>query len=128
MSAQLLENFYSEISSTYTSENSGVFNSIIKLNPIHEIYKGHFPQIPVTPGVVLVLIVKEILMDKLQKKLVLSEGDNIKFLALINPTEVAVFQIDFIVKPLENGFDVSANFMNNGKAFTKFKGKFKIVL
>jgi 3-hydroxyacyl-[acyl-carrier-protein] dehydratase len=123
-----LENFYSEISSTYTPGNSSVFNSIIKLSLTHEVYKGHFPQIPVTPGVALVWIVKDILMDKFQKKMVLSTGDNIKFLALINPTEIADFQIDFVVKPLNNGFDVSANFMNNGKAFTKFKGKFKIVL
>lgn len=125
--SQLLENFYTELSSTYTSENSGVFSCNIKLNPEHEVYKGHFPEIPISPGVALMQIIKEILMDKFQQELMLTEGCNVKFLALINPNETADFQIDFIVKKTDQTFDVSANFMNSGKAFTKFIGKFKII-
>ncbi len=125
--SQLLENFYSELSSTYTTENSDVFSCNIKLNPEHEVYKGHFPEIPISPGVALIQVIKEILMNKFQQELMLTEGSNVKFLALINPKETADFQIDFIVKKTDHTFDVSANFMNADKAFTKFKGKFKSV-
>ncbi|MES2287725.1 MAG: hydroxymyristoyl-ACP dehydratase [Bacteroidota bacterium] len=126
MQYNLLENFYSEIASTYTSENCQSFNSTIELNPDHEIYKGHFPQIPVAPGVCLIQAIKEILMVKLQTKLILTEGSNIKFLILINPKETKQFQVDFIIKRTDSILDVSANYTNNAKIFLKFKGTFNI--
>lgn len=125
MQYNLLENFYTEIASTYTLENSHSFNSTIELNPNHEIYKGHFPQIPVAPGVCLIQAIKEILMAKLQTKLILTEGSNIKFLILINPKETKQFQVDFIVKRTDSTLDINANYTNNAKIFLKFKGKFK---
>ena len=126
MNHQLLTNFYTEVSSTFL-QNAASFNSIIRLNPEHEVYKGHFPQVAIAPGVILIQTIKEILMNKFQKELRLVEGDNIKFLALINPNETVDFQIDFTVKKVENVFEVSASYVNNGKSFTKFKGKFKVI-
>ncbi len=126
MNYQLLHNFYTEISSDF-SQNNSAFSSSIRFNPKHEVYKGHFPQIAIAPGVVLIQIIKEILMDKFQKKLRLVEGDNIKFLALINPNEIADFQVDFTVKRVEGILEVSASYIHNNKAFTKFKGKFRII-
>lgn len=126
MQYNLLENFYTEIASTYSSETSFSFNSTIELNPEHEIYKGHFPQIPVAPGVCLIQAIKEILMTKLQKKLTLTEGSNIKFLILINPKETKQFQVDFTIKRTDHFLDVSANYTNDAKIFLKFKGKFNI--
>jgi len=127
MNYNLLHNFYKETSSTYTSENNNSFISRIELNPEHEVYKGHFPQVPVAPGVCLIQIVKEILMKKFQKNLFLAEGNNIKFLSMINPKESVQFQLDFTIKQLDPIFDVIANFQNNGKIFVKFKGKFRLV-
>ena len=127
MQYNLLENYYTEVSSTYTSENNNSFNSVIELNPEHEIYKGHFPKIPVAPGACLIQAIKEILMTKFQKKLILTEGTNIKFLILINPKETKQFQVDFTVKQTDNILEVNANYTNNDKIFMKLKGKFKII-
>ncbi len=127
MNYNLLENFYTETASTFTKEMNNSFNCNIELNPAHLIYKGHFPQIPVAPGVCLVQTIKEILMAKFHEKLILSEGNNIKFLSMINPGETNQFQIDFVVKQVDNKLDVNASFINNAKIFIKFKGKFKIV-
>lgn len=127
MNFKLIENFYTETTSTFTAENNNTFNCIIELNPEHEIYKGHFPKVPVAPGVCLIQTIKEILMSKFQKKLMLTEGNNIKFLNLINPKETKIFQIDFTVIQLDNKLDVNANYINNDKIFIKFKGKFTIV-
>lgn len=122
----LLSNFYTEHASSYVPGVTA-FSSTIHLNPDHEVYKGHFPQVPVAPGVVLVQTIKEILMEKLGKKLRLTEGDNIKFLALINPHENADFQVEFNIKSVDNILEVNASYVNNNKAFTKFKGKFLII-
>ena len=125
MSNNLLVNFYSELSSSFSADKQSSFSSEIELNPEHEIFKGHFEQIPVAPGVCLVQIVKEIVMDKFQINLQLSEGKNIKYLALIVPTQNKNFTIDFTVNPTENGLNISANYTNNGTSFTKMKLIFK---
>ena len=121
------ENFYTEISSTYSPKHPEAFSSMIELNPKHKVYAGHFPHVSIAPGVLLIQTVKDILIDKLNKKLMLTEGSNIKFVAVINPNETKDFQIDFTVKQMDDTFDVSANYTNAGNSFTKFKGKFKIV-
>ena len=127
MTEQLSEKFYTEISSTFTPEHPESFTSSIELNSEHKVYAGHFPHISIAPGVLLIKTVKDILIEKFKKKLMLTEGSNIKFVAMINPTEIKDFQIDFTVKLIEDTMDVSANYTNNGNSFTKFKGKFKIV-
>jgi 3-hydroxyacyl-[acyl-carrier-protein] dehydratase len=127
MKNTLLENFYTELSSTFTANNQQDFNCIVQLNPDHPIYKGHFEQVPIAPGVCLVQIVKEILMDKFQKELILSSGDNIKFLMMINPKETPELLITFNAKISENSIDSSAVYSYNSASYAKFKGKFTIV-
>lgn len=126
MTQQLLSNFYTEFHSDY-QEGTDDFASIIHLNSTHEIYKGHFPQLPIVPGVVLLQIIKETLESKLQKQLRLTQGDNIKFLALINPNDTSELQLAFTIKQHNNNVDVKAEYTAMGKSYTKFKGRFEIV-
>lgn len=122
----LLHNFYREQSSTFKNKLETQFSSNIELNPNHEIYKGHFEEVSVAPGVCLVQIIKEIVMSKFEVNLILSDASNIKFLALINPKENSIFQLDFTLNITDNIYDVTANYIANGTIFTKFKGKFKL--
>jgi len=126
MKNTLLENFYSELSSSFSSQNQQDFRCLIRLNAEHPVYKGHFPQIPIVPGVCLTQIIKEVVMEKLQKELIMASGDNIKFLAMINPLETPELELSILLKPNENSLDVSATYVNEGKTYTKFKGKFTI--
>ena len=57
----------------------------ISLNPNHEIFKGHFPNNPVTPGVCMMQIIKELTQSVCEANLQLIQSNNIKFMALINP-------------------------------------------
>src|SRR6187551_1768247 len=107
MNNTLLDNFYTELSSTFSKENQLDFKCLIRLNAEHPVYKGHFPQIPIAPGVCLTQIIKEILMKKFQKELVMTSGDNIKFLAMINPKENPEQEINFTVKSAESLLDVT---------------------
>lgn len=60
-------------------------NIRIELNPAHDIFKGHFPNNPVTPGVCMLQIFKELIEDHLQLSLLITECTNVKFMAIINP-------------------------------------------
>jgi 3-hydroxyacyl-[acyl-carrier-protein] dehydratase len=60
----------------------------IQFFPDHVIYRGHFPGHPVTPGVILIKIVHELIETYLGKKMQLVEIPNCKFLRVINPLEV----------------------------------------
>ena len=51
----------------------------------HAIFKGHFPGNPVTPGVCMMQIIKELSQEILGSSLILKSSSNVKFMALINP-------------------------------------------
>ena len=57
----------------------------IKMNPKHEVYKGHFATQPVAPGVCLTQMFKEIVMHLTGKDLILVNGDNLRFTSLLDP-------------------------------------------
>jgi|GEM_PF-384204 len=59
----------------------------ITLNADHPIYRAHFPGQPITPGVITVQIITEVLEQELGRRLTLREVKNVKFLIPIIPTE-----------------------------------------
>lgn len=70
------------------SKGEGWHDFNIKLDPEHFIYKAHFPGEPITPGVCIMQIAKELLEEAVSEDLVLSCVKNIKFLRIISPNEV----------------------------------------
>jgi len=119
----LLNNFY-EISNIETDNISCGFIAIIKLNPEHEIYKGHFPGNPVTPGVCLIQIVKETTEFFLEEKLFLKSASNIKFLSPVKPNLNPELTIKAKLKQNENGYSVDSVISYEEIIFMKFKGEF----
>lgn len=79
----LLQDFYSLDKINTISE--GKYSAIITLNKNHDIFKGHFPGNPVTPGVCMMQIIKEITQNILKLDLTMVSTSNVKFMALINP-------------------------------------------
>jgi len=79
----LLENFYTVNTINRVADQS--FLVEVTLNDKHEVFKGHFPNNPVTPGVGMMQIIKELTEEITGKKLFLSNASNVKFMALINP-------------------------------------------
>ena len=72
------------------SKGEGRHDFNIKLDPEHFIYKAHFPGEPITPGVCIMQIAKELLEEAVSQQLTLSCVKNIKFLRLISPSEITV--------------------------------------
>lgn len=127
MENALLHDFYSITNSDFNENNSNNFSVQVHLNAKHPIYKGHFEQVPITPGVCQVQIIKEILMKYFQKNMLLSEGDSIKYLGMINPETLSDLTISFSVSPSADQMAVTASIAFEKTIFTKFKGNFKLL-
>lgn len=95
----LIENFYTIVSSEVS--NDEVATRII-LNNDHQVFDGHFPNNPVTPGVCMIQLIKEILEDTLQENLSLIKISNVKFTALINPNVNSELVINTTFSKKEN--------------------------
>lgn len=83
----ILKNSLYTIVSSAVGDGKGDF--AIRLNPEHFIYKAHFPGEPITPGVCIMQIAKELLEEMTTASLHLIFVKNIKFLKIISPNEVA---------------------------------------
>ena len=81
----LRNDFYTILSKNVINENS--FSATISINEKHDIFNGHFPQNPVVPGVCMLQMVKDLLEDELQKTVQLKSIGNVKFTAVVNPTQ-----------------------------------------
>lgn len=118
----LLNDFYSIESIEKPSPNILLAN--IQLNESHPIFKGHFEQMPVVPGVCQTQIIKEILQQEIDKDLTLTKGDNIKFTGMIIPTQNSKINVEINYKENENQYVVDAKLFFENTIFTKFKGTF----
>jgi 3-hydroxyacyl-[acyl-carrier-protein] dehydratase len=65
----------------------GTVSYDIRLQPDHTIYKAHFPGEPITPGVCVIQIAKELLEEHLQRPLAIKAVKNVKFLAVVSPLQ-----------------------------------------
>lgn len=83
--------------------DAGKYNALIHLNKEHAIFKGHFPNNPVLPGVCTMQIIKELTETIVQQPLMLSRAINVKFMALINPEVNPVLRLELTVEKLESG-------------------------
>ena len=59
----------------------------IHLDASHFIYQAHFPDEPITPGVCIIQIAKELLEEHLGIGLEIQKVKNVKFLNVISPLE-----------------------------------------
>jgi 3-hydroxyacyl-[acyl-carrier-protein] dehydratase len=104
--------------------NTGV-NFTVRLNADHYIYAAHFPDNPITPGVCITQIVKELTEELVQAPLFLKIAKNIKFTQVINPLNHP--EVVFILSnPHENetGYKVTASVESNGEVFAKMSLQF----
>lgn len=111
----------------FTVPEKGKVQSEIKLNETHDIFKGHFPDSPVVPGVCLIQISKELLEKSLNTSTQLIQSSQVKFLAIVDPTVDAVLNVALETKEQEGLISANAVISAGEKVFFKFKGVFKRV-
>jgi|FLOH01.1.fsa_nt_gi 3-hydroxyacyl-[acyl-carrier-protein] dehydratase len=121
----LIKDFYKLID--LSSDGSGIV-ATLKLNPEHKVYKGHFPNHPVVPGVIQLQIVKELLEQSLGKNLFMGNIQRVKYLKPVVPTNTSQLVFTIIIKETDEqkiGSNVSIGLKDS--IFTKAKIEFTII-
>src|SRR5690606_28526694 len=102
----LIPHFYSVKEFNFTDNH---LKAIIELNPEQEVFQGHFPNNPVTHGVCMLQILKELTEQATNTNLFIKECSNVKFMALINPETNPILVITIDINPLEENFKIKAS-------------------
>lgn len=96
----LLKDFYKVISIENTVENK--YAVLIEINAAHEVFKGHFPDNPIMPGVCMMQIIKEITEQISKNSLFMQSLSNVKFMALINPFNNPELRLELEILTTDN--------------------------
>ena len=97
----------------------------IRLNADHSIFAGHFPEMPVVPGVCMIQMIKELTEQQLDAKLRLVKAPVIKFLNMLQPEKHPEVDIAIEVKAMDDQqYLVKGNLSFEATTFLKFKGNF----
>ncbi len=111
---------------TYKVIESNSFSSLkfqIFIRPDHSIFDGHFPGMPVTPGVCQMEMVKEIFSDYLGGNLIYTSVSNIKFISVWVPNETDSVFMDLSAVDEKTDFNISASIYNSHEVYIKVKGR-----
>lgn len=121
----LLQNFY-KIKESRTTEKG--FSYSVILNEKHEVFKGHFPDNPVVPGVCLIQIIEELIELELKKELKLYKAGNIKFKAAVIPKSENIINFEYELNFIEtSNLIVKCEISDSERIYMSFKGEFNIV-
>ena len=115
----LIPNFYT-LEAFSAAENE--VQATISLNPHHEVYKGHFLNQPVVPGVIQLQIIKELMQKAVNNKLMLSEVAFVKYLKVIIPDRHPKLSLTINYSRTGNSYSFSVVINSGEIIFTKAKG------
>lgn len=120
----LFENKFYSVNQEELAEGTASFN--ITINDAHEIFDGHFPDNPITPGVMQMEMVKELLSRIVEKELNLVSMGNCKFLAILNPKETPSVDLVFNYVLQEDGqFKVSGQIKKEDVIYLKINAHYQ---
>lgn len=95
-------------------------STTVEINAKNKIFEGHFPNNPITPGVIQVQLVKEILEKHFNKSLKLSTMDRCKFVAILNPETNPVIDVEITVDKLDDSYKIKASGKDASNTYFKF--------
>ncbi len=118
----MLDNFYTSIETLPTGENTWTVH--IRLNAEHPLYKGHFPEQPVVPGVCMLQLIKESVEQILRQRVQYAQVSSCKFLLPIVPVQFPELTLALELKELpEQGIQIQAEGKAGDEYFIKLKAK-----
>lgn len=121
---KLLNKFYT-IESVQNNDNELVFQ--IKLNNEHYIYKAHFPENPITPGVCIIQIAQELLEEYLNVRLQLKVLHNIKYMSILSPITSPKISIQLLYNKNSEVIKLKGVIKDVNTTFTKFSSSYIVL-
>ena len=104
-------------------EHSGnTIKARVLINGKHIIFKGHFPDYPVVPGVCLIEMIKESFCRSVAPGARLAEAEWVKFIKAVEPGKNSELEIKIEYFCQETGWKISASIQQGAEQFMKFKG------
>ena len=106
-------------------ENEGDINYLIDIDFSHPVFKGHFSEKSVLPGVMMCDIVRYLVSDKLRIKVQLVLAKNIKFLKMVVPSEDNTYNVKISIVEDQEKYNIRAIISQNDDAYFKLNAKYK---
>lgn len=107
-----------------SERNDQQVSASIRINKNHKILEGHFPGLPVVPGVCMLELIKEIMEESLGQKLLLKSAENMKFLSVINPNEQSQVEANITYKMEDDKtIGITASLFSGSTTFFKLKAR-----
>jgi 3-hydroxyacyl-[acyl-carrier-protein] dehydratase len=109
-------------------KHDNLVKATVRLNPSHDVFRGHFPGNPILPGVFIIQILKDIATNLTQKKLMVTKADSIKYLAFINPVSdsTLVFETTFSDES-DKIIKFNCSVTSENTVFCRIKGEMNIL-
>lgn len=114
----LLNDFYKILQQ---EDSAGVVKARLAINKDHRIFEGHFPGLPVVPGVCMLQMIRELMQVYAGREFKIAAADNMKFLSVINPENH--HEVDALVNFSEEGggYSINATLFAGTTTFFKLK-------
>lgn len=122
----LLRDFYTVIGFEQIAENTCLAS--LTIHKDHPVFTGHFPGNPVTPGVCMMQIIKELGEKWSGSSLQLTKARNVKFMAIINPEKNENIKVEMLFeKDGEDTLSIKSTTSFEDTVALKFSGTFQII-
>jgi 3-hydroxyacyl-[acyl-carrier-protein] dehydratase len=117
----MLQNDLFTFNDFISADNS--IQASVEINWSHPIFEGHFPGMPIFPGVCMMQMVKEAVENYLGKPVKLTKAADLKFLVMVQPQNTIV-QLELKVNVIDSAINADARLLDSANVFFKFKGTF----
>ena len=108
-----------------THENESDINYLIDIDFSHPVFKGHFPEKSVLPGVMMCDIVRYLVSDKLGIRVQLMLAKNIKFLRMIVPSGDNTYNVKISIIEDQEKYNIRAAISQNDDTYFKLNAEYK---
>jgi 3-hydroxyacyl-[acyl-carrier-protein] dehydratase len=120
----LLNDFYSIV---HQESTVGSVKATMSINKSHKIFEGHFPGLPVVPGVCMVQMVRELLEVSESKEFRIETADNIKFLSVIDPRQHEKVSASIDYSQADTVYTINATLFADQLIFLKLRATLRTV-
>lgn len=108
-----------KINRIFSSEQE--FRYIAEINETHPVFKGHFPGVPVVPGVCTMNMLKKCIADVMERDVRYNYIKECKFLSAITLPGHKLLDVTINIKHTDSEISVSAEIMSQGTKMMKLK-------